>query len=145
MSEDRVFVKEHKGFRIDLSQRVWRFYIDSDDFGGENWHNSLVEATKAIDDQIGKEAKLKLEDMKFEEAGLDNKGNPITIIGIHRATRHVRTKGGEVEGHVYPAVPWVGSALKRLQELYDVDAMRCDDGHHTPPQQRREAVGVLPT
>lgn len=113
-----VHVKEHKGIRIELSQRNWRFHIDNEDFTGENWYHSLDEATKAIDKQADDEAKLKVSDLKFEEAALDDKGDPITIIGINRATRNPRLKGGgTTERRIYPPVPWVGLVLKRIAEV----------------------------
>lgn len=123
-------VEDYRGFEIVLDRKDYTFRVDGEDFTREDEYaprsfQSLAAAKGAIDRHHTEEAKVEAKAIKLALKVFDAKGDPITITGFHRATGKAKIEDaagnkGIYEGdHIFPAIDWVGFALRRMKGLQE--------------------------
>lgn len=106
----------HRGYDISLEPRNGRFRVEGDDIS-EPHCDSLAEATGKIDAYHSAAAKAKK--VKVALSVYEPNGKEATITGIHagHGTLTGVKGGGMFDNYVYPRVPWVIDAIKKIDEL----------------------------
>lgn len=129
----RETITNHRGFDISLDHRNYTFRVEGDDFvevdakPGEPYpgreFESLKAARAAIDAHLKTGALKTITDVKIAARVLDEHGVPMTVVGLHRGNGKAKVEGYAAsnqpyyEGEVYPALEWVGEALRRIDAI----------------------------
>lgn len=130
--KDRTKAADYRGFEISLDTKDWQFWIEGEfpsvDIKGDQWDGqhfeSLKAAKAAIDKHYDAEGKVEAKKITIALKVVDNNGEPMTITGLNRATGKPKVEARPASNsptydgdYVYPDVPWIAAAVKRLLAL----------------------------
>lgn len=122
-------IDDYRGFEVHVDETRWNFHVIGEDFTTEEQYGarsfgSLEAAKAAIDAHHTAEGKVAAKQVKVALPVFDDRGETMTITGLHRASGKAKVEGrrddnkGVYEGKVYPPVNWVGDTLRRRDAIW---------------------------